>query len=282
MRVAVLGSSGGMGRFFTRYFLSRGFSVSGSDTRKRAVANPRFSFAKSNAAAVKGADVVIIATPIDRTLETVREIAKALAPGACVVEITSVKGKALGALRGLVGAHQAKLLSIHPLFGPSLKPGAEMKICVVETESGSVRTARRLFPQARLIPMKAKEHDRVMGVILSLTHLLNIAYAGVVSRYFDPAEFRKVQTPTSAVQMTLAEGVLSQSPSLYSYIQLENEYSSESARALIEELSSLRELVETRDRAGFEKRFSELSRKYAGDSKAALGLVYQAFERSSR
>ena len=92
-----------------------------------------------------------------------------------------------------------------------------------------------------------------MAVILSLTHLLNIAYAGTVSRYLDPAEFRRIQTPTSAVQPTLAEGVLSQSPSLYSYIQLENEFSSEFADALIEELESLERLMEKEGQEGFRR-----------------------------
>ena len=84
------------------------------------------------------------------------------------------------------------------------------------------------------------------------------------------------------MQLTLAEGVLSQSPSLYSYIQLENEFSSEFAEALIAELESLKRLIDRKDRKGYEKRFSELSKMYAGDSKAALDLVYQAFEKSSR
>ncbi len=174
------------------------------------------------------------------------------------------------------------MLSLHPLFGPSLRANGEMRLCVVETDAGAVGRARSLFPEARLIPIKAREHDRVMGVILSLTHLLNMAYAGAVSRYLTPAEFRRVQTPTSAVQLTLAEGVLSQSPSLYSYIQLENEFSSEFAGALVEEVESLRRLVEGRDRKAFEERFEELSRRYAGDSRTALDLVYQAFEKSSR
>jgi prephenate dehydrogenase len=271
-----------MGGFFARYFLSKGAFVVGFDTRKRMVKNPRFRFARSNPEAATGADVIVIATPIDKTVETVEEISKSLLPGACVVEITSIKGGMLETLKKLVAARRCKLLSLHPLFGPSLRVNGEMRFCVVETHAGAVERARSLFPEARLIPMKARDHDRVMGVILSLTHLLNMAYAGVVGRYLSPAEFRRVQTPTSAVQLTLAEGVLSQSPSLYSYIQLENEFSSEFAGALAEEIASLRRLLERRDRRGFEERFEELSRRYAGESRTALDLVYQAFEKSSR
>jgi prephenate dehydrogenase len=282
LKVAVIGSSGGMGRFFARYFLSHGDQVTGSDRRKTSIKHPRFTFTRSNAEAVKGAEVVVIATPIDSTIETVAEVAEVLSEGAVVIEMTSVKGRILGELKKKLAGRGLKVLSLHPLFGPSLATYGEMKVCVIDTEKGSRSLAHSLFPEATLIPMKEKEHDRMMGLILSLTHLVNIAYAGTISRYLNAKEFRDLQTPTSAVQLTLAEGVLSQSPSLYSYIQLENEYSSEFAGALIDELTQLRGFIDQKDRKGFEKRFSQLSEKYAGDSKAALDLVYQAFEKSSR
>ena len=156
-----------------------------------------------------------------------------------------------------------------------------MKICVIETDGESLGLARRFFPEANLIPMDEEEHDRMMGIILSLTHVLNIAYAGTVSGYLSAEEFRRLETPTSSVQLTLAEGVLSQSPALYSYIQFENRFSSEFLGALIEELSSLKRLIDAKDRAGFERRFSEISRAFIGDSESAIGSVYQAFEKSN-
>jgi prephenate dehydrogenase len=281
LKVAVIGSSGGMGRFFVRYFVSRGDDVAGSDPRAPGVSQPGFRYAGSNADAVEGAELVLVATPVDRTVESVEEILPRLSPGACVIEISSVKRKVVGPLRKKLQARKVKLLSLHPLFGPSLSEQKGMKICVVGTDRGSLSLARRLFPEANLIPMGEKEHDRMMGLILSLTHVLNIAYAGTVSRYLSAKEFRKLETPTSSVQLTLAEGVLSQSPSLYSYIQLENEFSSEFLGALIRELSSLKRLVDAKDRDGFEKRFSEISRAFVGDSESAIGSVYQAFEKSN-
>lgn len=281
MKVAVLGSSGGMGRLFCRYFLSKGREVVGSDPERRVIRDPRFRLADSNVTAVRDADVVLIATPIEKTVETLAEVEKALVPGVCVVEITSVKGRMLEALSKRVDARNARLISLHPLFGPSLGPRSEMKLCVIRTDPRSLARARSLFPDANLITMSAQDHDRSMGIILSLTHLLNIAYAGTVRRFLSPTEFRKLQTPTSAVQLTLAEGVISQSPSLYSHIQLENDYSAVYARALGEELRVLLSLIERKDKTAFEKRFAEISKGFAGDSKAALDLVYQAFERAS-
>lgn len=282
MRVAVLGSSGGMGGLFARYFLSRGLTVVGSDRRRSRISNPRFRFVRSNAKAVLGADVVVVATPIDATLATVRGVAGSLGAGTLVVEMMSVKGKVLGQLRGIVKGRGADLLSIHPLFGPSLRSPGMMRICVIRTDGRSLTMAGALFPDAELIELGAREHDRAMGAILSLTHLVNLAYAGTVIRYLEPGEFRRVQTPTSAVQMTLAESLLAQDPALYSYIQMENENSPRLVGAMVKELSALLGLVRAKDREGFQKYFLELSKRYSGDSRPALDLVYQSFEGSSR
>ncbi len=282
MKIAVLGSSGGMGRFFARYFLSRGMTVVGFDSVNRALRNRNFELAKSNAEAARGADVVFVATPIDRTVETVEEVAPALAPGTCLVEITSIKGRVLGPVKELVEGRRARLLSIHPLFGPSLGLKKEMRFCVVKTDRRSVPIARSLFPDATLIPMTLANHDRQMAVVLSLTHLLNLAYAGAVSEFLTPSQFRMVQTPTSGVQLTLAEGVLAQDPSLYSYIQAENEHSAESVKVLSDEVALLRRMIESKDRRAFERHFRRLAKRFRDDSGAAVDQVYRAFERSTR
>ena len=121
MKVAVLGSSGGMGSFFARYFLSGGLDVVGSDSRKRMIRNPRFRFARSNAEAVRGADIVLVATPVESTVETVRAFARYLAPGACVIEITSVKGRMLRTLKREVEARKIQA----SLASPALRPFAQ-------------------------------------------------------------------------------------------------------------------------------------------------------------
>ena len=281
MRVAVLGSSGGMGGYFSRYFLAKGAEVRGFDPRPGRIRNRNFTPVSSGAEAADGADVVLVATPMESTIEALGDAIGALPRGATVVEMTSVKGGTLQVLKDITAASGAKLLSIHPLFGPSQRARRRMRLCVIRTGPWSVRRARSLFPEAVLIPMEAGEHDRMMAVTLSLTHLLNIAYAGAAGRYLSPKEFRRVQTPTSALQLTLAEGVLSQSPSLVASIQLANRSSVELADVLIGELSFLRGLLERGNRDRLEEHFKKLSRAYAADSKSALGRVYRAFETST-
>lgn len=282
MKVAVLGSSGGMGSFLARYFVGKGDEVRGSDPRagRRRSGFPSF---RKNAEAVSGCDFAVLAVPMDRTIAVAREVAPSLRPGATLVEISSVKGKDLDELKRAVGK-RATLLSIHPLFGPALESSKAMKVAVIVSRKGGreAEEARRLFPDARIIPMTRREHDRAMGAVLSLTHLVNLVYAGAVARLLTPEEFMRVSTPNSSMQLTLAQAVLAQDAKLSYEIQANNPYSRWAARAAARELRRVTALVEGRDEVGFEKSFRRLAKAYELDRRAGAVLkeIYSAAEKA--
>ncbi len=281
MRVAVIGSSGGMGSFFVRYFLSQGHTVSGSDVRRRRIASKRFSFFSSNARAVRNSDLILVASPIEATVRTVEESVPAMRRGATIVEISSVKGRIRPGLRRLLDGTGLHLLSVHPQFGPAMKVGSEMRMLVVGDEDGrEMKMAEKIFPLATLIPVSEREHDRFVALSLSLTHLVNILYARIISKHMDPAAFRRISTPTSAVQLALAEGVLANDPKLYSYIQVENEASAEVILEMTRELKSLLRIVKARDRKSFERMYVELGGRYLGgvSRTEVLSRIYEAFD----
>jgi prephenate dehydrogenase len=279
LRVAVIGASGGMGSFFARYFLERGDDVRGSDPSGLATF-------RTNAEAVKGCDVVVIAVPIDSTLKVAKELVGKLKLGSTLVEISSVKSETLPALRKLVGK-RVSLLSIHPLFGPALETTKGMKVAVIvgkgKAEGPEEALARRLFPDARTIPMSIQEHDRSMAVVLSLTHILNVVYAGTVSRFLTPEDFMRVSTPNSSMQLTLAEAVLAQDARLSFAIQAGNPYSKEVARAASKELKSVLSMIEGADRKAFDRHFSRLAKRYKSEKRASAVIreIYSAAERGA-
>ncbi len=288
MKVAVLGASGGMGSFFARYFLEKGETVIGSDSGKgRKQPLPRVEVRSSNAEAARGCDVTIIAVPMDSTLKVAKEIAGKLKPGSTLVEISSVKGETLPALRKLVDK-RVKLLSIHPLFGPALQSTWRMKIAVIVGKKGGVGApevalASELFPEARIIPMSQKEHDKAVAVVLSLTHLLNIVYAATASQFLSPDEFMKVATPNASMQLTLAEAVLAQDPKLSFNIQAGNVYSKRVGRAASRELKRALAILERSDWDGFAENFSKLAKRYKTDKRggAMIKEIYSAAAKGS-
>jgi hypothetical protein len=150
LKVAVIGSSGGMGSFFVRYFVGRGHTVSGADIKPRPDMPPEFAFTQANSDAVKGADLVLVATPIDTTISIVRSLAHELPEGTVLIEISSVKEKIIPAITRLLRG-RTTLLSIHPLFGPSQSATSGMKFMVLGKRN-SLSAARRLFPESELIP----------------------------------------------------------------------------------------------------------------------------------
>lgn len=291
MRVAVLGASGGMGSFFARYFIEKGDEVRASDVgRPKAglrAAGGKPAYYRTNAEAAKGCDVTLIAVPMDSTLKVAKEVAAELKPGSTLVEISSVKGETLPALKK-VARERVELLSIHPLFGPALESTRGMKIAVIVGKEGGARgreaaLAQRLFPEARIIPMSRKEHDKAMAVVLSLTHLVNLVYAGTVSRFLSPDEFMKVSTPNSSMQLTLAEAVLAQDARLSFAIQAGNPYSREVAREALRELKRALAMIESSDWEAFDESFSRLSKRYGSEKRggAVIREIYSATERGA-
>lgn len=275
MKVAVLGCSGAMGAYFIRRFLADGHEVAGSDIRPGSTPPAGFSFVSSNREAVSGADAVLLAVPIRDTVNVAREVSACLKEGCVAVEMMSVKASLLGELKGVFARRRVALLSIHPLFGP-LSKAPNPKIFVIGTPR-DVSIARSLFPWAKLLRLEEEEHDQVVAYALSMVHLLNLAFVSTLKKGIGVDEFVRVATPMGSAQLNLAKAVLSQDPSLYSYIQLENPSAGEVISTMVEELQELNKLIASKDSQGFERRFVSLSAEFSRTELArALKRVYSA------
>ncbi len=275
MNIAVLGSSGAMGSYFAKYFLRKGHNVSGADLTKGTHFPGGLRFTRSNSRAVSNADVVLVAVPIDRTVPVVSEVIDSLQAGCVLIEITSVKSRILPILRNIVAGKRLTLVSLHPLFGPSLRSEV-MKMCLVESQrEGAI--VLKIFPEANLIPLSLESHDRLMAYALSLVHLTNIAFVSAAEKDLGLREFEKVATPTGALQLDIAKSILSQDPALYSYLEVENDFVPEALSSLIGELEHLRSIVRHGKRREFERRFLTLGRAIGKNEMArALRSVYNA------
>jgi prephenate dehydrogenase len=275
LKIAVLGSSGGMGAYFVRRFLREGHTVTGYDPKK-GNAQSRLLLARSNARAVIGADVTLLSVPIGETGKVGREIAPNLKDGSILVEISSIKTGVREELQKALKGSDVKLVSVHPMFGPRSTSRAP-RILVLGS-SRDLAISRSIFPQARLIPMKEKDHDRIMAYALNLVHVLNLAFLSALSKNVGIQEFRKVSGPLGIAQLTLGEAVLSQDPSLYSFIQLENPFAAEAISSLVRELQGLMKVIHKKDDE-FERRFASMSQEFpeARLSKA-IQAVYSSFD----
>ncbi|MGK9165533.1 prephenate/arogenate dehydrogenase family protein [Inquilinus limosus] len=145
------------------------------------------------AAAVAGADIVMICAPMGAYESLARAIAPALAPGAVVTDVGSVKGL----VAKIVGPHLPKgvhLVPGHPIAGTEHSgPAAgfaELFIdrwCVLTPEPGvdpeAVAKVEALWRGMGMMVerMTAEHHDRVLAITSHIPHLIAYTIVGTAS-----------------------------------------------------------------------------------------------------
>lgn len=138
--------------------------------------------------AVAGADVVVIATPVDRVGRVVAEIAPALAPRAAVTDVGSVKQ---GVVRHGVAAVGPRFVGGHPMAGseragldaadPEMFQGAWWILTPTEaTDSGAYMLVTSLVELLGATPLALEPglHDDLVG---RLSHVPQIVASALVA-----------------------------------------------------------------------------------------------------
>ena len=115
--IAIIGAGGAMGKWFSEYFVKKGFQVTGFDNTNPVLKN--IKKAESLIGAILNVDYVLLSTPTKKTPEIIRLIAKEMKRESYLIDITSQKAKTAIAL----GKIPAKVspICIHPMFGPGIK-----------------------------------------------------------------------------------------------------------------------------------------------------------------
>ncbi len=161
-----------------------------ADVRAAALARGAVDEAGDPESAARGADLVVLATPLFAMPELARRIAPALAPGAIVTDVGSAKGGLCEALPGLLPTGVAYVGS-HPMAG-SHRSGFEHAredlfegaACVVtEAPDPAVRDRVCGFWRAlgaRVVLRDAVSHDAEVAWISHLPHVLAFAYAAAL------------------------------------------------------------------------------------------------------
>lgn len=258
-----------MGQWFAHYFKSKGHSVVLSDIEEekaKIIAKREGAvFARSIIEAVKGADLAMVAVSIESTPAVIKEMGKSLMEGAKVMEISSIKAHIIKALVDLA-KRKVMALSIHPLFGPGARTLKGKKIAIVPIKDSKAESdfVRKLFPEAAIDVISAEEHDRIMALILSLPHFLNITFASTLLDE-DIDKLRSFAGPSFDLQLTLAESILTEKPDTYASIQIMNEHTLSYLEKFIHEANTLKEIVRGNQREEFINFFDNICKTFSKD-----------------
>ncbi len=285
MRVTIIGGAGRMGRWLTQYFSSRGYEVTVSDLKlekAKALAEATgVKLAKNNVEAVKDADLIVVSTPIQATPKVINEIKSHIRKGTVVAEISSLKSTVVETMTKIAELG-VKPLSIHPLFGPGAQKLAGKKIVVIPiiNSKAEMKLVKELFPEAEIIAVGVEEHDRAMGLSLSLTYFVNMVFASIVGEE-DIEALKRLGGTTFTLQLTLAESVMTEEPALHAAIQMENEHTSQYIDKFLSRANTIKEWITKKDKEKFtalHRHIQDLLSKDA-DFKNAYGRMYEVLEK---
>lgn len=140
-------------------------------------------------AAVEGADMVVMATPLGTTEKLLLDIRDHLKPGALITDVGSVKGSVAAAARRILARDQLRLfIPGHPIAGTE-KSGVEASFAdlfqdhlvilapLPETGKSGLKMVSDMWETAgaRVVVMDVDHHDAVLAATSHLPHML--AYA---------------------------------------------------------------------------------------------------------
>ena len=166
------------------------------------------------AAAVTGAHTIVLSVPLRSVPAVVDAMAPALAPGALIIDVGSVKGTAVRDIEARLPAGVA-FVSCHPLagterFGPEaasadLFRGRRCIVCPTErTSPEALARAGALWTAAgaELVTMPAALHDDVMAAVSHLPHVAAFALASALAELTPAVATAARALPTTSLRDT--------------------------------------------------------------------------------
>ena len=276
IKVLILGGTGEMGQWFTRFFKERGYEVTvwGKGGKTEIARKMEVPFASDLEAAIPKSDIVIVSVPINVTEETIEEIAPKIKAGSLLMDFTSIKVKPVEAMRKFA-PFDVEILGTHPMFGPTIRTIRGQTVILVPVKGHSEKwfpVIRELFEEsgAHVEITTAAEHDMIVSVVQGLTHFAYISIGMAIDRLdFDLKKSRKFVSPVYDIMLDFVGRILGQNPYLYAFIQMENPGVLEVHEAFIRECEELSSLVRARDEESFVRKMKAAAQKY-GDTAHAL------------
>ncbi len=237
-RALIIGGAGLMGGWMASFLDNQGFDVLLADP---ALVGDGERFFEDWRSAPSAVDVVVLATPIALSASILGELARRGSP-ALVFDIASIKTPLIEPLEAAARSG-LRVCSLHPMFGPEtrLLSGRHVLVMSVGNDEADAQ-AEALFSEtmAEVMWIGLAEHDRLVALILGLSHAVNIAFASALADSGLAAEELAGLSSTSFDrQLGVARDVVGENPALYFEIQQLNEHGVVARRALAEAVERL-------------------------------------------
>ncbi len=250
--IGIVGGTAGMGAFFARVFQTGSFPVEimglGEGRSAKDVA--------------RSADVVIVSVPIADTVRVIGEIGPHIKPGACLMDVTSIKRAPLQAMLDAT-SEDVSVVATHPMFGPHGIDFDRQKVvlCKGRGEKAFARI-KGLFEAfgAETIEATAEEHDAQMALIQVLVHEKTMVLGSVLERVnADLGRSLDFASPVYRTELAMIGRMFSQHAELYADILTGNDEAARLSHVFEQEAAHFARAVAMGDRDAVIKRFSEVA-----------------------
>ena len=157
--------------------------------------------AEDIATAVRGADIVLLAVPVQQNERVLAKLAGSVAEQALVTDAGSTKMDYVVAVRRLLPAHLSRVVPAHPIAGaeltgveaasPGLFTGRNVVLTPLpENAAGAVERIESMWKAcgARVSRMAPLHHDRVFSAVSHLPHMLAYALVHMIATRPDAQE----------------------------------------------------------------------------------------------
>ncbi len=267
MKVAIIGGSGKMGRWFARFLLKEGKDVLlvGRSKAKLEEARRQLNVSiTTDIEDVKLADVVLISVPVDHFEETVKRLSPHTQSDQAILDITSVKVLPIEAMHRYI--KRGQVLGTHPVFGPGARSLTNQNFVLTPTDEQENRLAEKVKSYletkgARVCLMTPREHDDMMAIILGLAHFIAITSADSLINFERLKEMEAIGGITYKVLLTLVESVISEDPELYASLQMNLPGLPDFQERFQQSCREWAELVKQKDRQQFIRRMKAIREK---------------------
>lgn len=273
-RALVIGGAGRMGGWSSRFLRARGYTVEVADPAPLPEDLASCAHRRAWEEGDLTHDLIVVAAPLRQTATILLALAERR-PSGTILDVGSLKSPLRGGLESCARAG-VRVTSVHPMFGPSADRLDGRHVVIVDAGSAEANaTAKALFvgTGATVVEMTLDEHDQAMAFVLGLSHAVNIAFFGALSRSGTAAEqLARVSSTTFEAQLDVAARVASENPHLYFEIQHLNAHGMAALDALSAAVEQLRTAVASGDEATF-VRVMEQGRRYLTARRAAPSLA---------
>jgi chorismate mutase/prephenate dehydrogenase len=258
-RALVIGGLGRMGDWLARYLDTVGYMVEVADPGPGDSLFPRVPDWRATSL---DHDLIAVCAPL-RASSTILEQLAERRPAGLVFDIGSLKAPLRSGLEAMRAAG-CRIASVHPMFGPGELMLSGRHILFVDAgHAEATQEAQALFAHtaAECVELGMREHDEVMGWVLGLSHLLNIAFASAIVRSGEAVPMlRNISSTTFDHQLQVAAQVVSENPQLYFEIQQGTAAGSNAVETFAQSLDELVDAIA----AGDERRFSDIMEQARG------------------